>query len=54
MANSDEPHVSNAERVRLFWRGEEGQAMAEYGAVMAVITIAWLFALALLVLRGSP
>jgi Flp pilus assembly pilin Flp len=54
VANSDEPHTSNGERVRLFWRGENGQAIAEYGAVIAVITIAWLVALALFVLRGSP
>jgi Flp pilus assembly pilin Flp len=39
-------------RGRLLWRREEGQAMAEYGVVLAVITIAWLVALA--VLLGRP
>jgi len=35
-------------RARLLWRREEGQTMAEYGVVLAVISIAWLIALAAL------
>jgi len=35
-------------RLHLFLMRDEGQTMAEYGVVLAVISIAWLIALAAL------
>ena len=49
MAYSSTPHVSGFRSVKLArprWSRERGQAMAEYGVVLAVIAITWLLALA--------